>query len=111
MPQSVRAVVVDPSHSDKLTLQSVELPTAARGDVTVRVTAISLNRGEVNRALSQSAAGARPGWDFAGVIEEARVRRQRTAGRHARGRHAWRPAPGRNGSARRAMPSPRCRMR
>ncbi len=42
-----------------------------RNEVTVRVTAISLNRGEVNRALSQSAAGARPGWDFAGVIEAA----------------------------------------
>jgi NADPH2:quinone reductase len=70
MPQSVRAVVVDPSHSDKLTLQSVALPNAAPDDVTVRVTAISLNRGEVNRALSQPTAGARPGWDFAGVIEE-----------------------------------------
>ena len=71
MPQSIRAVVVDPSHSDKLTLQSVDLPPAASGDVTVRVTAISLNRGEVNRALSQSVAGARPGWDFVGLIEEA----------------------------------------
>jgi NADPH:quinone reductase len=70
MPQSVRAVVVDPSHSDKLTFQSVALPNAAPDDVTVRVTAISLNRGEVNRALSQPTAGARPGWDFAGVIEE-----------------------------------------
>jgi len=71
MPQSVRAVVVDPSHRDKLTLQPVELPPAASGDVTVRVTAISLNRGEVNRALSSSEAGARPGWDFSGVIEAA----------------------------------------
>ena len=71
MPQSVRAIVVDPTHSDKLTLQPVDLPPAASGDVTVRVTAISLNRGEVNRALSQSVAGARPGWDFAGVIDEA----------------------------------------
>ena len=60
MPQSVRAVVVDPSRSERLTLQPVELPPAATGDVTVRVTAISLNRGEVNRALSQSDAGARP---------------------------------------------------
>jgi NADPH:quinone reductase len=71
MPQSVPAVVVDPSHSDKLTLQLVDLPPAESGDVTVRVTAISLNRGEVNRAMSQSAAGARPGWDFVGVIEAA----------------------------------------
>jgi NADPH:quinone reductase-like Zn-dependent oxidoreductase len=71
MPPSVQAVVVDPAYSNRLTLQPVELPPAAVGDVTVRVTAISLNRGEVNRALSQSVAGARPGWDFAGVIEEA----------------------------------------
>ncbi len=71
MPQSIRAVVVDPSLGEKLTIRDVELASAAPDDVTVRVTAISLNRGEVNRALSQSAAGARPGWDFAGVVEEA----------------------------------------
>jgi NADPH:quinone reductase-like Zn-dependent oxidoreductase len=71
MPQSVRAVVVDPASSGRLTLQSVALPEAAPDDITVRVTAISLNRGEVNRALSQSEAGARPGWDFAGVVETA----------------------------------------
>src|SRR3984885_4872408 len=70
MAQAVRAVVVDPSRSEKLTLQSVELLPASISDVTVHVTAISLNRGEVNRALSQSDAGARPGWDFAGIIEE-----------------------------------------
>jgi NADPH2:quinone reductase len=67
---TTRAVVVDPSHADRLALQQVELPAALPSDVTVRVTAISLNRGEVNRALSQSEAGARPGWDFVGVIEE-----------------------------------------
>jgi NADPH:quinone reductase-like Zn-dependent oxidoreductase len=70
MPQSIRAVVVDPSSDAKLALRDVDLPTAAPNEVTVRVTAISLNRGEVNRALSQSAAGARPGWDFVGVVEE-----------------------------------------
>ncbi len=71
MPQSIRAVVVDPPSSDKLTLQPTELPAAAAGDVTIRVTAISLNRGEVNRALNQSEAGARPGWDFVGIVDEA----------------------------------------
>jgi NADPH:quinone reductase-like Zn-dependent oxidoreductase len=70
MPLLVRAVVVDPSHNDKIALQSVDLPPAESSEVTVRVTAISLNRGEVNRALSQSVAGARPGWDFVGTIEE-----------------------------------------
>jgi NADPH:quinone reductase len=69
MPQSIRAVVVDPSSDARLVLRDVELPPAAPNDVTVRVTAISLNRGEVNRALSASEAGARPGWDFAGVVE------------------------------------------
>src|SRR5262252_1612717 len=67
---TIRAVVVDPSHADRLTLQQVDLPPTLPSDVTVRVTAISLNRGEVNRALSQSEAGARPGWDFVGTIEE-----------------------------------------
>ena len=54
-----------------LVLRDVELPPATPNDVTVRVTAISLNRGEVNGALSVSEAGARPGWDFAGVVEAA----------------------------------------
>jgi NADPH:quinone reductase len=70
MPQSIRAVVVDPSTDARLILRSAALSSAAPNDVTVRVSAISLNRGEVNRALSQSDAGARPGWDFAGVVEE-----------------------------------------
>jgi NADPH2:quinone reductase len=70
MPQSTRAVVVDPSQADKLSLQNVGLPAAAANEVTVRVTAISLNRGEVNRAMLQPVAGARPGWDFVGRIEE-----------------------------------------
>ncbi len=70
MPQSTRAVVVDPSHADILSLRSVELPAAAANEVTVRVTAISLNRGEVNRAMSQPETGARPGWDFVGRVEE-----------------------------------------
>ena len=39
--------------------------------MTVRVTAISLNRGEVKRAVTPSERGGRPGWDFAGVVEEA----------------------------------------
>jgi NADPH:quinone reductase len=37
----------------------------------VRVTAISLNRGEVKRALSVSEPGTCPGWDFAGVVESS----------------------------------------
>jgi NADPH:quinone reductase len=36
----------------------------------VRVRAISLNRGETNRA-QRAPAGWRPGWDFAGVVEQS----------------------------------------
>src|SRR5262245_21338058 len=70
MPKQIRAVVVDPSLNERLPIRPVDLPPAAPDEVAVRVTAISLNRGEVNRALSQSPAGARPGWDFVGTIEE-----------------------------------------
>ena len=69
MPETVRAVVVDPSSPQGLSLKPVELATAAQDEVTVRVTAISLNRGEIRRATSQGNPGDRPGWDFAGVVE------------------------------------------
>jgi NADPH:quinone reductase len=66
----VRAVVVDPSSNERLAIKPVPLAPAYRDEVTVRVRAISLNRGEVNRAVRSAEAGWRPGWDFAGTIEE-----------------------------------------
>jgi NADPH:quinone reductase-like Zn-dependent oxidoreductase len=71
MPDQVKAIVVDANAPGRLSLQPATLAAAAPTDVTVRVTAISLNRGEVKRAVTQSEPGARPGWDFAGVVEEA----------------------------------------
>ena len=71
MSGQVRAVVVDANASGRLSLQQFALAPAAPNELTVRVTAISLNRGETKRALTQSEPGARPGWDFAGVVEEA----------------------------------------
>jgi NADPH:quinone reductase len=65
-----RAVVVDPSSNERLAIRSVPLAPAYRDEVTVRVRAISLNRGEVNRAVRSAEPGWRPGWDFAGVIDE-----------------------------------------
>jgi NADPH:quinone reductase len=70
MPETVRAVVVDPSSPEGLGLKPVELAPAGPDEVTVRVAAISLNRGEVRRATSQGQLGDRPGWDFAGVVEQ-----------------------------------------
>src|SRR4051794_17554565 len=64
-----RAVVVDPTSNERLAIKTVPLPPAYRDEVTVRVRAISLNRGEVNRAVRSAEAGWRPGWDFAGTVE------------------------------------------
>jgi NADPH2:quinone reductase len=64
-----RAIVVDPSSNERLAIKSVPLAAANRDEVTVRVRAISLNRGEVNRAVRSAEPGWRPGWDFAGTVE------------------------------------------
>ena len=71
MPQQVRAVVIDPAEPGKLAIKSVELRDPDRDEVAVRVTAISLNRGETRRAVQQAEPGWRPGWDFVGVTETA----------------------------------------
>jgi NADPH:quinone reductase len=67
----IRAITVDKSDPGRLAVREVPLAPAAPGELTVRVKAISLNRGEVRRALSVMDTGARPGWDFVGVVEEA----------------------------------------
>src|SRR5712672_23703 len=69
MPQQIRAVVVDPAAPGKLAVRPVELRDPDRDEVGVKVTAISLNRGETRRALQVAEANWRPGWDFAGVVE------------------------------------------
>src|SRR5713226_3600237 len=71
MPQQIRAVVVDPAAPGKLAIRSVELRDPDRDEVAVRVSVISLNRGETNRALHAAEPGWRPGWDFAGVVDTA----------------------------------------
>jgi NADPH2:quinone reductase len=71
MAEMVRAVSVDPSRPERLAIKPAELRPARPDEATIRVTAISLNRGEVRRALSLADAGARPGWDFAGIVERA----------------------------------------
>src|SRR5215204_5861682 len=71
MPRKICAVVVDPGSPGKLAIREVELRDPDRDEVAVKVTAISLNRGETRRALQVADAGWRPGWDFAGVVERA----------------------------------------
>src|SRR5438105_2606762 len=69
MTQQIRAIVVDPTVPEKLAIKPVELRDPDRDEVGVKVTAISLNRGETRRALQVPDAGWRPGWDFAGLVE------------------------------------------
>ncbi len=71
MPQTIRAVVVDHAAPGRLAIKPVELRDPDRDEVQVKVTAISLNRGETRRAVQQAEPGWRPGWDFAGVVETA----------------------------------------
>lgn len=67
----MRAVVVDPSAKEKLVLKEVDVPQPLPNEAVVRVSAISLNRGEVRGALGATQPGARPGWDLAGTVEQA----------------------------------------
>tara|TARA_Y100000588_G_scaffold280020_1_gene296957 strand:+ start:1597 stop:2547 length:951 start_codon:yes stop_codon:yes gene_type:complete len=65
-----QAVVVDQSDPSKLTIQDVPMPNPSPSEALVRVSAISLNRGETRRSF-QAEDGWRPGWDLAGVVEQA----------------------------------------
>ncbi len=66
----MRALVATSNAAAPVTLRDVAEPQPAGNEALVEVKAISLNRGEV-RGLSNSAEGARPGWDVAGVLARA----------------------------------------
>src|SRR5208283_1248424 len=68
--EQVRAVVVDPDAVGRLAIKSSPLRAALPSQALVRVKAISLNLGEVRRALTMAEPGWRPGWDLAGVVEQ-----------------------------------------
>lgn len=68
---TMRAVVVDPDVVGHLALHTVALPSPAPAEALIRVSAISLNLGEVRTALLRAEAGWRPGWELAGVVEQA----------------------------------------
>ncbi len=64
----MRAILVDKAAPANLSLGETEEPTAAPSEALVRVSAISLNRGEVNRAQIAEPS-SNPGWDLAGTVE------------------------------------------
>ncbi|GHO61537.1 oxidoreductase [Ktedonobacter sp. SOSP1-52] len=68
---SIRAIVVDPDVAGRLAIREVAAPEPDPGQALIQVEAVSLNRGEVMRAMTAE-AGWRPGWDLAGtVIQQA----------------------------------------
>ncbi len=66
----MRALVATANAATPVELRDVPEPEPYRDEALVDVRAISLNRGEV-RGLASAAAGARPGWDLAGVVARA----------------------------------------
>ncbi len=67
---TMRAVVADPASESILSIESVPVPQPLPTEALVRVSTISLNRGEVRMSRSPR-PNWRPGWDFAGVVETA----------------------------------------
>lgn len=67
----VRAVVVDETSPGRLVIKASPLRAPLPSQALVRVKAISLNLGEVRRALTAADPGWRPGWDLAGIVEQA----------------------------------------
>jgi NADPH2:quinone reductase len=69
--EQARAVVVDSHAVGRLAIRPMPVRAPLPSQALVRVKAISLNLGEVRRALTMAEAGWRPGWDLAGLVEQA----------------------------------------
>ncbi|OPG09131.1 zinc-binding dehydrogenase [Microbispora sp. GKU 823] len=67
----MRALLVDRSAPAGLRLGEAPDPEPAPHQALVRVTATSLNYGEVRFGIENASDGAVPGWDAAGVVERA----------------------------------------
>lgn len=65
----MQAIVIDPQSPQRIGFRSVSPPVPRAVEALVRVTAISLNRGEVVYR-TQGEPGTRLGWDLAGVVEQ-----------------------------------------
>lgn len=67
----MKAVTLEKSPDAVLVLSDVADPVPGPNDALVHVAAFSLNLGEVRRGYTMAVAGWRPGWDFAGTVEQA----------------------------------------
>ena len=64
----MRAVLVDKAAPANLFFGETEDPATAPSETLIRISAVSLNRGEVTRAQMVE-AGFNPGWDLSGTVE------------------------------------------
>lgn len=67
----MQRLIMSPSSEGHLAFAETERPDPAPGEALVRVTAFSMNRGELVMASGPERAGRPIGWDFAGVVERA----------------------------------------
>jgi hypothetical protein len=108
--QQIRAIVVDPAAPGRLAIKTAELREPDRDEMTVRVTAISLNSGRPGVRRN----GPTPGGGQAGILLASLRPRRPTAADPDRAR-AWsgscRPALGPSGSIAARTRSQRCPMR
>lgn len=65
-----RAVVSDPDHPQRISIEHVPEPSPASNEAVVAVAAFSLNAGEARESLAPVARW-RPGWDIAGTVVAA----------------------------------------
>jgi len=70
MLNRMRAVVTSPGSDSRFTITACPVPVPAPNQALIRVTAFSLNQGEVRTALAATTSYI-PGWDFAGVVIKA----------------------------------------
>lgn len=66
----MQAIVTNPGSDPRFIITEYPIPEPAPNQALIRVTAFSLNQGEVRTAISATAKYI-PGWDFAGVITKA----------------------------------------
>lgn len=66
----MRAIVTNPGSDPRFTVTECLIPAPASNQALIRVTAFSLNQGEVRTAMAATTHYI-PGWDFAGVIIKA----------------------------------------
>lgn len=70
MLNRMRAIVTNPGSDSRFNVTECPVPVPAPKQALIRVTAFSLNQGEVRTALAATTSYI-PGWDFAGVIIKA----------------------------------------